>query len=81
MAAAISIMGLCATEPALAKVRKGCRSQEQPSQTGECNDIIIENLDRGPSSNGPFYHSNSHKAKKYARRTGRHTVPGPVREH
>ena len=81
IAVAIGTVGLGVTEPAVAKVRKGCRSQQQVSQTGECNDIIIENLDRGPSSNGPFYHSNSHKVKKHTRRTGRHIVPEPVREH
>jgi hypothetical protein len=80
MVVAISMLGLCVTEPAVAKVRKGCRSQQQPSQTGECNDIIIENLDRGPSSNGPFYHSNPQEAKKHTRRTRRNTAPGPLRE-
>jgi hypothetical protein len=72
MAIAISMVGLGVTEPAVAKVRKGCRDQQQHqvNQTGECNDIIIENLDRGPSSKGPFYRSNSQKAKKLHRRTG-----------
>ena len=69
MAVAISIVGLGVTEPAVAKVRKGCRDQQQQGQTGECNDIIIENLNRGPSSKGPFYHGNSQKAKKHLRRT------------
>jgi hypothetical protein len=65
IAAAISMVSLGATEPAVAQVRKGCRDQQQRqvNQTGECNDIIIENLDRGPK--GPFYRSNSHKAKKH----------------
>ena len=69
MAVAISMVGLGVTEPAVAKVRKGCRNQQQHqiNQTGECNDIIIENLD--PSSKGPFYRSNSQKTKKHARRT------------
>ena len=69
MAVAISMVGLSVTEPAVAKVRKGCRDQQQHrvNQTGECNDIIIENLDRGPK--GPFYRSNSHKAKKHPLRT------------
>ena len=68
MAVAVSMVGLGVTEPAVAKVRKGCRDQQQQvNQTGECNDIIIENLDRGPSSKGPFYHSNSQKAKKHRR--------------
>ena len=80
MAVAIGTAGLSVTEQAVAKVRKGCRSQQQLSQTGECNDIIIENLDRGPSSTGPFYHSNSQKAKKHTRRTRRNTAPEPVRE-
>ena len=71
MAVAISMVGLGVTEPAIAKVRKGCRDQQQHqvNQTGECNDIIIENLDRGPSSEGPFYRSNSQKTKKHVRRT------------
>ena len=71
IAVAVSIVGLGVTEPAVAKVRKGCRDQQQQiNQTGECNDIIIENLDRGPSSRGPFYRSNPQKAKKHHRRTG-----------
>ncbi len=67
MAAAISMVSLGATEPAVAQVRKGCRDQQQRqvNQTGECNDIIIENLDRGPK--GPFYRSNSQKSKKHPR--------------
>jgi len=71
MAVAISMVGFGVTEPAVAKVRKGCRNQQQHqvNQTGECNDIIIENLDRGPSSKGPFYRSNSQKTKKHVRRT------------
>jgi len=68
MAVAISMVGLGATEPAVAKIRKGCRDQQhQVNQTGECNDIIIENLDR--SSTGHLYRSNSQKAKKHPRRT------------
>jgi hypothetical protein len=70
MAIAISMVGLGITEPAVAKVRKGCRDQQrQGNQTGECNDIIIENLDRGVSSAGHLYRSNSHKAKKHPRKT------------
>jgi hypothetical protein len=71
MAVAISMVGLGVTEPAVAKVRKGCRDQQQQrvNQTGECNDIIIENLDRGPSSTGHFYRSNSQKAKKLKSQT------------
>jgi hypothetical protein len=69
MAVAISMVGLGVTESAAAKVRKGCRDQQQGNQTGECNDIIIENLDRGVNSSGHFYRSNSHKAKKHPRRT------------
>ena len=71
MAVAFSVAGLGVTEPAVAKVRKGCRDQQQHqvNQTGECNDIIIENLDRGVSSTGHFYRSNSQKAKKHPRRT------------
>jgi hypothetical protein len=70
MAVAISMVSLGATEPAVAQVRKGCRDQQQRqvNQTGECNDIIIENLDRGPKG-PPFYRSNSHKAKKHPLRT------------
>jgi hypothetical protein len=69
MAVAICMACFGVTEPAVAKVRKGCRNQQQHqiNQTGECNDIIIENLD--PSSKGPFYRSNSQKTKKHARRT------------
>ena len=70
MAIAISMVGLAVTEPAVAKVRKGCRNQQeqqQIAQGGECNDVIIENLDR--SSKGPFYRGNSPKAKKHLRRT------------
>ena len=70
MAVAISMVGLGITEPAVAKIRKGCRDQQhQANQTGECDDIIIENLNRGPSSKGPFYRSNTHKAKKHPLRT------------
>lgn len=71
IAVAICIVGLGATELAVAKVRKGCRAQQQHqvNQTGECEDIIIENLDRGVSSTGHFYRSNSHKAKKHHRGT------------
>jgi hypothetical protein len=71
MAVAISTVGFDVTEPAVAKIRKGCRDQQQHqvNQTGECNDIIIENLDRGPSSKGRFYRSNSQKAKKHPLRT------------
>jgi len=69
MAVAFSVAGLGVTEPAVAKVRKGCRDQQQVNQTGECNDIIIENLDRGVSSTVHFYRSNSQKAKKHPRRT------------
>ena len=65
MAVAISMVGLGATEPAVAKIRKGCRDQQhQVNQTGECNDIIIENLDRGVSSTGHLYRRNAQKAKK-----------------
>jgi hypothetical protein len=68
MAVAIGMLGLGVTEPAAAKIWKGCRTQQhQANQTGECNDIIIENLDRGPK--GPFYHrGNSQKAKKHTRK-------------
>jgi hypothetical protein len=70
IAVAIGIVGLGATEPAVAKVRKGCRAQQhQVNQTSECEDIIIENLDRGVSSTGHFYRSNSQKAKKHRRGT------------
>ena len=71
MALAISMVGLGVTEPAIAKVRKGCRDQQQHqvNQTGECNDIIIENLDRGVSSTGHFYRSNSQKARKHKSQT------------
>ena len=71
MAVAISMVGFDVTEPAVAKIRKGCRGQQQHqvNQTGECNDVIIENLDRGPSSKGSFYRSNSPKAKKHPLRT------------
>ena len=65
MAVAISMVGLGVTEPAVAKIRKGCRDQQhQVNQTGECNDIIIENLDRGVSSTGHLYRGNAQKAKK-----------------
>ena len=71
MAVAISMVSLGATEPAVAQVRKGCRDQQQRqvNQTGECNDIIIENLDRGVSSTGHFYRSNSQKARKHKSQT------------
>jgi hypothetical protein len=71
IALAISMAGLGATEPAVAKVPKGCktRQQHQVNQTGECEDIIIENLNRGVSSTGHFYRSKSHKAKKHPRGT------------
>jgi len=74
MAVAISMVGLGATEPAVAKVRKGCRAQQQQqqqqvNQTGECDNIIIENLDRGVSSTGHFYRNHSHKTKKHPRGT------------
>jgi hypothetical protein len=64
-AVAISMAGFGLTESAVAKVRKGCKSQQQLTQTGECNDIIIENLDRGGSSKGPYYRSHSQRAKKH----------------
>jgi hypothetical protein len=69
LAVAISMVGLGVTEPAVAKIRKGCgdQQQHQVNQTGECNDIIIENLDRGVSSTGHTYRSNSQKAKKHKR--------------
>ncbi len=70
MALVISIVGLGVTEPAAAKIRKGCRDQQhQVNQRGECNDIIIENLDRGVSSTGHFYRSNAQKAKKHKSQT------------
>ena len=70
MAVAISMVGLGDTEPAVAKVRKGCRDQQhQVNQTGECNDIIIENLDRGVSSTGHLYRSNARRAKKHKSQT------------
>ena len=71
MAVAISVVGLGVTEPAVAKERKGCKDQQQHqvNETGECNDIIIENLDRGVSSTAHFYRSNSQKARKHPRRT------------
>ena len=69
MALVISIVGLGVTEPAVAKIRKGCRDQHQVNQRGECNDIIIENLDRGVSSTGHFYRSNAQKAKKHKSQT------------
>ena len=70
IAAVIGMVGLAA-EPAVAKVRSGCRVQHhhQVNQTGECEGIIIENLDRGVSSTGHFYRSNSHKSKKHHRGT------------
>jgi hypothetical protein len=69
MALVISIVGLGVTEPA-AKIRKGCSDQQhQVNQRGECNDIIIENLDRGVSSPGHFYRSNAQKAKKHKSQT------------
>ena len=71
IAVAISMAGFGATQPAVAKVRKSCRTQQQHQvdQTGECEDIIIENLNRGVSSTGHFYRSNSHKTKKHRRGT------------
>ena len=73
MAVAISMAGLGATEPAVAKIRKGCKAQQQQqqqvNQTGECDDIIIENLDRGVSSTRHFYRNNPHKTKKHSRGT------------
>lgn len=71
IAVIIGMVGLGVTEPAVAKVRKGCRDQQQNQvkRTGECDDIIIENFNRGPSSKGPFYRSNSQRAKKHPQRT------------
>ncbi len=70
MAVAISMVGLGVTEPAVAKIRKGCRDQQhQVNQTGACNDIIIENLDRGVSSTGHLYRRNAQKAKKHKSQT------------
>jgi hypothetical protein len=70
MAVAISMVGLGVTEPADAQVRKGCKDQQhQVNQTGECNDIIIENLDRGVSSTGHLYRRNAQKAKKHKSQT------------
>jgi hypothetical protein len=69
IAVAISMAGLGATEPAVAKVPKGCRAQQQHrvNPSGECEGIIIENLNRGVSSTGHFYRSNPRKAKKHPR--------------
>jgi hypothetical protein len=69
LAVAITMVGLSLTQPAIAKIRKGCGNQQQHqvNQTGECNDIIIENLDRGVSSTGHTYRSNSQKAKRHKR--------------
>ena len=71
MAFVIGMIGFGVTEPAAAKVRKGCRDLQhhQADQTGECNDIIIENLDRESRSKGNFYQRNSQKGKKHSRRT------------
>ena len=70
MAVAITMVGLGVTESAAAKIRKGCRDpQHQVNQTGECNDIIIENLDRGVSSTGHLYRSNAQRAKKHKSQT------------
>jgi hypothetical protein len=70
MAVAISMVGLGVTEPAVAKIRKGCRDQQhQVNQTGECNDVIIENLDRGVSSTGHLFRNNAQKAKKHKGQT------------
>jgi hypothetical protein len=55
-----------AAGPAVAKVPKGCRSNQQANnQTGECSNVIIENLNRGSSSTSQFYRSTSHKGKKH----------------
>jgi hypothetical protein len=70
IAIAVSMVGLGSAESAVAKVRKGCRAQQhQVNQTGECEGIIIENLDGGASSKGHFYRTNSHKAKKHPKGT------------
>ena len=69
IAVAISMAGLGGAEPAVAKIRKGCADQQQASQTGECNDIIIENLNRGLSSRGHLYRNNSQKARKHKSQT------------
>jgi hypothetical protein len=71
IAVAISLAGFAATQPAVAKARKDCRvhQQHQVNQTGECEGIIIENLDRGVSSTAHFYRSNPQKTKKHPRGT------------
>jgi hypothetical protein len=64
---AVALIVAFAAGPALAKVPKGCRSNQQANnQTGECDHVIIENLNRGSSSTSHYYHhSTSHKGKKH----------------
>jgi hypothetical protein len=63
---AVALVAAFVAGPAFAKVPKGCRSnQQEANRTGECSNIIIENLNRGSSSTAHFYRSTSHKSKKH----------------
>jgi len=62
----VALIAAFVAGPALAKVPKGCRSSQQAAtRTGECSNVIIENLDRGSSSTAHFYRNSSHKSKKH----------------
>jgi hypothetical protein len=64
---AVGLIAAFVASPAFAKVPKGCRgdSGQQADQTGECSNIIIENLDRGTSSTSHYYHSTPHHSRKH----------------
>ena len=61
----VAFVAAFAVGPALAKVPKGGRNQHANNRTGECSNIIIEDLDRGTSSTSHYYRSSSHKSNKH----------------
>jgi len=63
---AVALIVAFAAGSALAKVPKGCRSNQQANnRTGECDNVIIEDLNRGSSSTSHYYRSTAHKSKKH----------------
>ena len=63
---AVALIAAFVAAPAFAKVPKGCRGNgQQTNRTGECSNIIIENLDRGSNSTAHFYRNTSHQRRKH----------------
>jgi hypothetical protein len=63
----VALIAALVASPAFAKVPKGCRGDngQQANQTGECSNIIIENLGRGSSSTSHYYRSIPHHSRKH----------------